>query len=211
MVFICLMGVVSLFADMTQEGARGIFGAYLGMMGASAAMVGCISGAGELVGYGLRFVTGIIASRSGKYWFMTVGGYALAVLAIPCLAFVPDGNWMMAACFIILGRVGKAIRQPAKSTLLSYAASREGLGKSFAIQEFLDQLGAFLGPVLIFWVLSYYGSRGMETAYGKSFLFLGIPAFLCIAAVILAKIKFPDPEKFEPEVKETKEASWFPF
>lgn len=33
MVFICLMGVVSLFADMTQEGARGIFGAYLGMMG----------------------------------------------------------------------------------------------------------------------------------------------------------------------------------
>lgn len=85
MVFICLMGVVSLFADMTQEGARGIFGAYLGMMGASAAMVGCISGAGELVGYGLRFVTGIIASRSGKYWFMTVGGYALAVLAIPVL------------------------------------------------------------------------------------------------------------------------------
>lgn len=206
MVFICLMGVVSLFADMVQEGARGIFGAYLGMMGASAAMVGCISGAGELAGYGLRFVTGIIASRSGKYWFMTVGGHALAVLAIPCLAFVPDGNWMMAACFIILGRVGKAIRQPAKSTLLSYAASREGLGKSFAIQEFLDQLGAFLGPVLIFWVLSYYGSQGMETAYGKSFLFLGIPAFLCIAAVILAKIKFPDPEKFEPEVKETKEA-----
>lgn len=32
-VFICLMGIVSLFADMTQEGARGIFGAYLGMMG----------------------------------------------------------------------------------------------------------------------------------------------------------------------------------
>lgn len=136
MVFICLMGIVSLFADMVQEGARGIFGAYLGMMGASAAMVGCISGAGELAGYGLRFVTGIIASRSGKYWFMTVGGYALAVLSIPCLVFVPEGNWVMAACFIILGRVGKAIRQPAKSTLLSYAASQEGLGKSFAIQEF---------------------------------------------------------------------------
>ena len=169
MVFICLMGIVSLFADMVQEGARGIFGAYLGMMGASAAMVGCISGAGELAGYGLRFVTGIIASRSGKYWFMTVGGYALAVLSIPCLVFVPEGNWVMAACFIILGRVGKAIRQPAKSTLLSYAASQEGLGKSFAIQEFLDQFGAFLGPVLIFWVLSYYGSRGWKRLMGKVF------------------------------------------
>ena len=95
-VFICLMGIVSLFADMTQEGARGIFGAYLGMMGASAAMVGFISGFGELAGYGLRLVTGIIASRSGKYWAMTVGGYALAVLSIPCLAFVPEGNWGMA-------------------------------------------------------------------------------------------------------------------
>lgn len=168
-VFICLMGIVSLFADMTQEGARGIFGAYLGMMGASAAMVGCISGAGELVGYGLRFVTGIIASRSGKYWFMTVGGYALAVLAIPCLAFVPDGNWMMAACFIILGRVGKAIRQPAKSTLLSYAASQEGLGKSFAIQEFLDQLGAFLGPVLISGCCLIMEARGWKQLMGKVF------------------------------------------
>lgn len=206
MVFICLMGVVSLFADMTQEGARGIFGAYLGMMGASAAMVGFISGFGELAGYALRFVTGIIANRSGKYWLMTIGGYALAVLAIPCLAFVPEGNWVMAACFIILGRVGKAIRQPAKSTLLSYAASREGLGKSFAIQEFLDQIGAFLGPVLIFSVLSYYGEQSTETAYGKSFLFLGIPALLCIAAVIFAKITFPDPEKFEPEIKETEKA-----
>lgn len=107
MVFIYLMGVVSLFADMVQEGARGIFGAYLGMMGASAAMVGCISGFGELAGYGLRLVTGIIASRSGKYWEMTVGGYALAVLSIPCLAFVPEGNWVMAACFIIWGGWGK--------------------------------------------------------------------------------------------------------
>ena len=84
LVLICLMGVVSLFADMVQEGARGIFGAYLGMMGASAAMVGCISGAGELVGYGLRFVTGIIASRSGKYWFMTVGGAGSTCHPLSC-------------------------------------------------------------------------------------------------------------------------------
>lgn len=206
MIFICLMGVVSLFADMTQEGARGIFGAYLGLMGASAAMVGFISGFGELAGYALRFFTGLIADRTGKYWPMTIGGYALAVLAIPCLAFVPEGNWLMAACFIVLGRVGKAIRQPAKSTLLSYAASQQGLGKSFAIQEFLDQLGAFLGPIFVFLILSYYGRQGIENAYEESFLFLGIPALLCVAAVVLAKIKFPSPEGFEPDRKEMESA-----
>lgn len=202
MVFICLMGVVSLFADMTQEGARSIFGDYLGLMGASAATIGFIAGFGELVGYALRIVTGFIANRSGKYWAMTVIGYSVAVLAIPCLSFVPDGNWMLAAVFIVMGRMGKAIRQPAKNTLLSYAATQKGLGKSFAIQEFLDQLGAFLGPVFIFLVLSYAGNTDGLRKYSLSFLALGIPALCCIGAVLFAKMKFPNPEDFEPEVKE---------
>ena len=44
MVFVVLMGVVSLFADMVQEGARSIFGDYLSLMGASAAAIGFITG-----------------------------------------------------------------------------------------------------------------------------------------------------------------------
>lgn len=201
MTFICLMGVVSLFADMVQEGARSIFGSYLSFMGASAAMIGIITGAGELAGYSLRALTGCIAVKTGQYWLMTIVGYSLAVLAIPCLALVPDGSWVGAAFFIILGRMGKAIRQPAKSTLLSYAGSQEGVGKSFAIQEFLDQTGAFLGPVMLLLVFRHVGTEAPSALYHEGFALLLLPALCCIAAVVLAKIKFPHPEDFEVEAK----------
>lgn len=201
MIFICLMGIVSLFADMTQEGARSIFGDYLSLMGASAAAIGFITGFGELAGYALRFFTGLIASKSDKYWAMTIFGYALAVLAIPCLSLVPDGNWVAAGFFIILGRVGKAIRQPAKSALLSYAATQQGVGKSFAIQEFLDQLGGFSGPIVVFLLLWMNESEDPLSALSWCFAGLLIPALCCIAAVVTASKKFPHPEDFEPAPK----------
>lgn len=59
--FIILLGLVSLLADMTYEGARSITGPYLGLLGASAATVGFVAGFGELVGYALRFVSGYLA------------------------------------------------------------------------------------------------------------------------------------------------------
>jgi hypothetical protein len=52
--FIVLLGLVSLFADMTYEGARSIAGQYLALLGASGAAVGIVAGFGELIGYGLR-------------------------------------------------------------------------------------------------------------------------------------------------------------
>jgi hypothetical protein len=65
--FVVLLGVVSLFADMTYEGARSITGPYLALLGASATVVGVVSGFGELIGYGLRLVSGYISDRTGKY------------------------------------------------------------------------------------------------------------------------------------------------
>ena len=49
--------------------------------------------------------------------------------------------------------MGKALKKPAKDTIMSFAASQEGAGKSFGIQELLDQIGAFLGPVLLYVVM----------------------------------------------------------
>ena len=153
-IFILLMGIVSLFADMAHEGARSVLGDYLGLLGASAATVGLVAGLGECLGYALRMFTGMLADRTHLYWPMTIGGYCVNMLAIPLLALVPEGGWPAAAGLVIAERIGKAVRQPAKNTLLSFAASREGVGRSFAIQEFLDQVGAFLGPVLLFAIMT---------------------------------------------------------
>lgn len=195
--FIILMGIVSLFSDMTHEGARSILGEYLNLAGASAATIGFVSGIGELCGYSLRLLSGFIADKTKKYWTLIIIGYGLQVLAIPALALVPENGWVIACGLVILERVGKAIKKPAKNTLVSFAASEVGTGKGFAYQEFLDQLGAFLGPVMLFVIALIKGTSNLFSTYRLCFAVLGIPALITILLVVFSKIKYPDPEIFE--------------
>lgn len=184
--FIFLMGIVSLFSDMTHEGARSILGEYLNLSGASAASIGFISGIGELCGYSLRLVSGFIADKTKKYWTFVILGYTLQALAIPALALIPENGWILAAGLVITERVGKAIKKLAKSTLVSFAANEVGTGKGFAYQEFLDQLGAFLGPVILFLISLIKGTSNLFSTYRLCFLALGVPAVITIALVLAA-------------------------
>src|SRR5947199_7813158 len=97
--FVLIIGIVNLFADLTYEGARAIVGPFLGSLGASAAIVGFVAGFGELVGYGLRSVSGYFADKTHRYWAVTFVGYAINMLAVPALALV--GNWPLAAALVI--------------------------------------------------------------------------------------------------------------
>lgn len=202
MAFIVLMGIVSLFSDMTHEGAASILGDFLSMAGASAAAIGFVSGLGELVGYSLRLVTGRIADRTKKYWPLTIAGYCFDCLAIPALALVPHGGWLIACFLIVFQRTGKAVKKPAKDTLLSFAASETGAGKGFAIQEFLDQIGAFLGPILLFIVILLNKNRDQFTVYRICFAILGIPSIVTVILLLIAKKRYPNPERFEAPEKE---------
>lgn len=202
MAFIFLMGIVSLFSDMTHEGARSIIGAYLTLAGASAAAIGFVSGLGEFLGYSLRLVSGFFADKTKKYWPMTIVGYIIDVMAIPALALVPQGGWKWACALMLIERIGKAIKKPAKDTLLSFAASQEGAGKSFALQELLDQIGAFLGPVILFLVLYLNKTADTYRKYALCFAVLGIPAIITVVLLLIARRKYPNPEEFEPEAEE---------
>lgn len=199
--FIVLMGVVSLFSDMTHEGGKSILGAYLSLTGASAAAVGFVSGFGELVGYSLRCATGRLADRTKRYWLLTILGYAVDLLAVPALALVPKNGWLWAAALIVVERAGKAVKKPAKDTLLSFAAAQNGVGRSFALQELLDQLGAFLGPVALFAVMYFKGSGDSFADYRRCFALLAAPALVTLGLLLAARRLFPRPEKFEPDTK----------
>ena len=103
-----LIGVMSFFADFTYEGSRSIIGPYLAVLGASAAAVGIIAGFGELLGYGLRIVSGRLSDQTGNYWPITIFGYFIQMFAVPLLALA--GSWQVAALLIIVERIGKATR-----------------------------------------------------------------------------------------------------
>ncbi len=202
MVFILMLGAVSLLSDMTHEGAASIRGAYLSLLGASAATIGFIAGLGELIGYSLRLISGRLADRTRQYWTITIIGYSIDVLAIPALALVGENGWIWACTLLVAERLGKALRKPAKDTLLSFAASQQGAGKSFAIQEARDQIGAFLGPVLLYVIMLFKTTGTTREIYSVCFALLGIPAVLTILMLFWSKKKFPHPESFEPEPKE---------
>ncbi len=198
--FIVLMGFVSLFSDITYEGARSLVGPYLGLLGASAVVVSAIAGLGELLGYTLRFVTGKLVDKTKKYWFFAILGYSTNLLVIPTLALTK--HWILAAILVILERVGKALRKPAKDTLTSFASSQVGYGTGFAIEEFLDQVGATIGP--LFMSLTVANNIKLETvdAYRKAFAFLVFPAIITIGVIVIARVLVPNPEKME-KAKET--------
>ncbi len=203
MMFLLLMGIISLFSDMTHEGARSILGEYLDLAGASAATIGFVSGFGELCGYSLRMLSGFLADKTKKYWLLVILGYALQVLAIPALALIPENGWVIACGLVILERIGKAVKKPAKNTLVSFAASEVGVGKGFAFLEFLDQLGAFIGPVILFLIVSLKGSGTLFSAYRLCFALLGIPALITVGLVVFSRIRYPHPETFEKAEEET--------
>ncbi|MEM2192654.1 MAG: hypothetical protein QXG38_03465, partial [Candidatus Hadarchaeales archaeon] len=80
------LGIVSLFGDIVYESSRGLIPDYMKLLGASAFVVGAVTGAGELVGLTLRLVSGEIADRTRIYWGLTFLGYGL-IIFIPLLAF----------------------------------------------------------------------------------------------------------------------------
>jgi MFS family permease len=196
MQFVVLMGVVSLFADMCYEGMRSGVGQFLGLLGASGALVGFIGGLGEAIGYGLRYVTGRIVDRTHAYWGMAIAGYALTGLAVPALALAPAA-WTV-ALLVAFERLGKAVRNPARSTLLSFAGEEIGAGWTFGLHQALDQTGAVLGPLLLTAVVWWRGNDD-ASAYRWGFAALAIPAAITIAIVVAARFRYPDPQSLRPE------------
>ncbi len=176
--FILCFGLVSLFADMTYEGAHGSIGPMLDELGASVAAVAVISGLGEMIAASLRFFSGRLADRTHAYWTLAIAGYALNVLAIPALAFVH--TWQAAAILVTIERTGKAIRGPARDLLLSEATGKVGHGFGFGVHAVMDQTGACAGPLLMAILAARYGR------IGPAFAWLAIPAVLALIAIVAA-------------------------
>lgn len=188
--FVLVFGIVSLLADMVFEGARSIIGPYLATLGASATVVGLVAGAGEFIGYGLRVLSGYAVGRSRHYWTWTILGYALTVLSVPLIG----ATGALAPALLLYGteRLGKAVRSPAKDTLLSQASAQTGRGRAFGAHQALGQTGAMLGPLLLAAVLGW-----RQGDYRLAFAVLAVPGVLVLALLFWLRHRVPDPLVYE--------------
>jgi MFS family permease len=188
--FVILIGILSFFADFTYEGSRSVIGPYLAFLQASGLVVGVVAGLGELLGYGLRLISGRWADESGRYWPIMILGYVVQMASVPALALTD--NWPAAAALIILERIGKAIRNPPRDVMLSHAGKQVGgYGWAFGLHEALDQSGAMIGPLAVAAVLARDGS------YHEAFAVLIVPAAINLSLVALARWLYPKPDGME--------------
>ena len=187
--FVLMIGVLSFFADFTYEGSRSILGPYLALLQASGTAVAVVTGFGELLGYGLRLISGPLADRTGKFWPITIFGYVVQMASVPLLAFA--ANWQTAAALIILERVGKAIRNPPQDVMLSHAAKQIGYGKAFGVHEALDQFGALFGPLAVAAILA------IRDEYRFAFAALLVPGVICLLLLLVARWLYPRPKDME--------------
>jgi MFS family permease len=192
--FVVLIGIVSLFADFAYEGARSITGAFMAVLGANATIVGIVAGLGELLGYGLRLVSGWFSEKTQRFWPITLFGYLIQMVAVPMLALA--GNWQVAALLIIAERVGKATRNPPRDVMLSHATKEMGYGWGFGIHEALDQVGALVGPLVVAAVLARRGS------YSAAFAILLVPAVITYSLLLVARILYPQPQGLQSEARD---------
>jgi MFS family permease len=190
--FIIAIGIVSLLADMTYEGARGIIGPFFQNLGATAAEVGFIAGLGEMIAASLRLFSGKLVDRTRAYWTIAILGYFLNLVAVPVLALA--GNWQAAALLIIAERTGKGLRGPAVDVLLSEATEVVGHGWGFGLHAAMDQAGAVLGPVLVTLIVA------RTHRFEPAFLWLAVPAAGAMLALILARSSRLTKEKPAPVV-----------
>lgn len=197
--FIVSFGTISLLADFVYEGARSITGPLLASLGATALVVGVVTGIGEASALLLRLVSGPLTDRTQRFWAWTIAGYSLTVITVPVLGIT--GILWVACALVIAERVGKAIRSPAKDTLLSFAAAATGRGRGFAVHEALDQIGALIGPLVVAGMLALTGGH-----YGPALGVLAIPGVAVLALLVRLRIRVPHPAIYEPVTTPTESA-----
>ncbi len=186
-------GFVSLAADMVYEGARSVYGPVLAALGASAVVVGLVTGAGEAVALVARLAFGPIADRTGRYWSLTILGYGLTAVCVPLLALAPRlgaAGLAFAATMILLERLGKAIRSPSKSALLAHVASAVGRGRGFGVHKALDQVGAFAGPLVMAGVVAV-------ASLWWGLAVLAVPGAVAMLLLLALRRRVPDPSVYD--------------
>jgi MFS family permease len=182
--FVIAFGVVSLLGDVVYEGGRSMTGPYLATLGASATAVGIVSGAGEAVALVLRLGTGRASDRTGRHWALAIAGYAITMVSVPLMALTR--SVAPASALVVSERFGKAVRSPARDTMLAQASVDVGRGRAFAIHEALDQSGALAGPLLVAAMVAVSG-------YRLGFAVLAVPGAVAMAAVIWLRRAVPHP------------------
>ncbi|MBI5170287.1 MAG: MFS transporter [Candidatus Eisenbacteria bacterium] len=176
------LGATSLLTDISSEMLVPILPLFVtATLHASVASLGVIEGVAECVASTLRLVSGRLADRASRRKPFVLLGYGLSGLAKPAMALVQSWSGVLGLRFA--DRVGKALRSPPRDALIADSTADADLGRAFGLHRAMDTMGAAIGPLLGWWLLSRWHGDGVE-AYRRIFLLSGIPALLALFVIV---------------------------
>jgi MFS family permease len=183
-----IMGLVSLFTDISSESIQSFFPLFISSIGGSIFAIGIITGVTDALSNILKGVSGWMSDKINKRKPFVVAGYTISNLSKPLMAFSPSWEWVLGLKAI--DRSGKGLRTSARDTLISYYAIEKG--KSFGLHRAMDTLGAVIGSILAF-ILLYFA-----WTYKQIILITIIPGV--IAIILIFFVKDVDPAKITEEM-----------
>ncbi len=189
-----MLGLVSLFTDISSESIQSFFPLFIISIGGSAFAIGIISGITEAISNILKGLSGWMSDKFNRRKPFVVAGYTVSNLSKPLMAFSP--SWEIVLGLKSIDRAGKGLRTSARDTLISYYAIEKG--KSFGVHRAMDTSGAVLGAVLAF-ILLYFA-----WTYQQIILFSIVPGICAIILILFIKdvdpTKLTELMKFQSEV-----------
>ena len=179
---IFIIGLVSLFTDISSEMLYPIMPVYLKSIGFTALAIGILEGFAEATAGISKGYFGKLSDQIGRRLPFVKFGYFLSGISKPMLAMLGFLGWIFFARF--LDRMGKGIRTGARDALLSDMCTTENKGKVFGFQRGMDTVGAAIGPALALLYLHFY-----PTNYTTLFLIAFAPAMIGVLFTFLIKEK----------------------
>ena len=176
---IILLGLTSLFMDMSSEMVYPLIPLYLASFGAAPIIIGLIEGIAESLSALLRVFSGWWGDRTGHEKQLTIAGYS-ASLFYKLLLYISTG-WVGVLIARIADRAGKGIRTAPRDALVAASGGDKRLGRSFGFHKMMDMAGSAIGVALAFVIV--WAGMTFKTAFIISL----IPAVLGIAAIFLVR------------------------
>jgi len=191
-----LMGLVSLFTDISSESIQSILPLFIIEIGGNILVLGLISGITNAIANVLKGITGWMSDKINKRKPFIVAGYSLSNLSKPLIGLSP--SWEMVLGLKSTDRIGKGLRTSSRDTLISYYATKKG--KAFGLHRAMDTLGAVFGALLAFLLLF------LAWSYSQIIFFSIIPGLIAVALILPVKDVSPEElnKKLEKKIRKDK-------
>ena len=148
-----LFGAVSLLNDFASEMVYPLLPAFVtGMLGGGAAALGALDGAADAAAAFVKLIAGRLADRPSRRGPLIVSGYFVAAAVRPIIA-VTAAAWQVIGLRVV-DRLGKGLRTPPRDALIGDVTPPPLVGRAFGLQRGLDHVGAVIGPLVAWVVLS---------------------------------------------------------